>query len=257
MAPWPCALALPLTLALPLALALTLALPLTLALTLTLTLALTLPLALPLALPLTLALTLTRARARAPCACPWPVPALPARPRAALRLPLALLPCALGGLAGPRRRGRAAHPGAATPPPTRSRFVATCCARPRSAPRPSRSRADLRAGRVALGQALGRVVERRARPRRRPARPSPPARPAAGRDRRCCSRRHLVELARPSSSRSSLGLLRVAVPVRVGLAGRGARQGAAQRRQRRRPLLVGRVDLGADVALDRAEPARG
>ena len=29
---------------------------------------------------------------------------------------------------------------------------------------------------------------------------------------------------------------------------------AAERRQRRRPLLVGRVDLGADVALDRAEP---
>ena len=48
-------------------------------------------------------------------------------------------------------------------------------------------------------------------------------------------------------------LLGIAVAVRLGLAGRGARQRAAERRERRRALLVGRIELGADVGLDRSE----
>ena len=63
---------------------------------------------------------------------------------------------------------------------------------------------------------------------------------------------HLVELV-AQVAQVLLRLLRVAVRVGALLPGRRARERAAQRGQRRGALLRRRVDLGADVALDRAE----
>ena len=60
--------------------------------------------------------------------------------------------------------------------------------------------------------------------------------------------RHLVDLVARASFEVLLGLLRVAVRVGLGLAGRGPRQAAAERRQRRGALLVRRVELGAHAA---------
>ena len=105
--------------------------------------------------------------------------------------------------------------------------------------------------RVALGQALGRVVERR---RGRPVR--------AGRGGllfgqlsrqvRALFGGHLVELL-SELVEVLLGLLGIAVLVRVGLAGGRSRERAAERGHGRGPLLRRRVDLSANGSLDGAQ----
>ena len=202
-------LALALTLTLTLALALTL--PLTLPLPLALALTLTLPLALALALALTLALTL---------ACPAPGRGLPlALP---LTLTLALLALLPGRPASARSRRASWSRDAAS---ARSRFVSIRACAP-VIDSPSRSSAD-RAPAVSPWARLWAASRRAVA-----AAPSAPEAvdsisASCRASSRCCSGVVISSSSSPSSSRSSCGLLRVAVAVGVRLAGRGPRQRSA------------------------------
>ena len=221
------------------------------ALTLALPLPLTLTLALALPLTLTLALTCA-ARVRAALALPLPL----ARPGTALCLALALtlaLALALLPLTGRL--------------PARVREVATGILQSgrRSCQVACRGDATISAGQrltqpverltspcgVALRQALGGLTQRR----------------PGGSVRLRCRRleggqlagelalllgRQPVELV-AEVLEVVVRLLRIPVRVRLGLAGRGARQRPAERGQRRGALLVGGIDLGAHVCLDRPE----
>ena len=182
---------------------------------------------------------------------PWPGAPAPGRLLDCPGLALARLALAwpLAVLAARRRRGRDGRPEARGAP----RQVAVRRDSP-AAPvsdSPSRSSADFAPGGVALGEALGRVAEGR------------PGGAVGLRGRRLEAgelssqvalllRGHRVELV-AEVLEVVAGLLRVAVAVRIRLARGRARQRPAQRGQRRRPLFVRRVDLGANAGLDRAQ----
>ena len=109
----------------------------------------------------------------------------------------------------------------------------------------------LGAGRVALGKALRRVMQGGRRGSVRTGCRGLLLGELTGQVRALLGC-HLIELF-SESIEVFLCLLRVAVLVGVGFAGRRPREGAAQRRHGRRALFGGRVDLRSDARLDRSQ----